>query len=387
MPTMAGDLVLPCGSVPPLAGHAIALTGHRRSDELTAHLEREGATVTRGAFVRTRVVEDPGALRAATRAVVDRPPQFVVATTGIGMRSWFHAAASSGEMDALLHALRDARVLARGPKVVGAVSEAGLHPWFVEPSGRTEPLVDLLQRQPLDGAHVVFQLPGAPMHDALGRLVGSGAEVTAVAPYELAWPDDLTPARRVLRSIADERVSVVTFTSRAAVENLSELARVDGLAERVDGALRGPVAVVCVGDVTARAFVETFGVHPWQPERPLLGAVVQATVAALHESGHHHVETSTASIVVQRRLVAGKGTRVLMSDREADVLARLLVARRTILREDLLASVWRNEPVDPSVVETTIGRLRRRLAKTGLGIRTVNGRGYLIDGDVTPCRA
>jgi uroporphyrinogen-III synthase len=384
MPTMAGDLVLPCAHVPPLGGHTVALTGHRRSDELAAHLEREGATVLRGPLVHTHVVEDPSALQTATRAVIERPPQFLVATTGIGMRSWFHAAASSGEVELLLGALRDTRVLARGPKVVGAVSEVGLHPWFVEPSGRTAPLVELLERQPIDGAHIVFQLPGAPLTLERARLVDAGAVVTDVAPYERSWPDDLTSARRVLRAIADRHVSVVTFTSRSAVEHLQSLARSEGIGTEVENALRGAVGVVCVGEVTAATFVERFGVEPVRPDRPLLGAIVQAAVSALRHE-HHHIESAGASIVVQRRLASGGGTSVLMSDREADVLRCLLVAQRTVLREELLVAVWGSGVVDPSVVDTTIARLRRRLARTGLAIRTVNGRGYLLDGHLMPC--
>jgi uroporphyrinogen-III synthase len=386
MPTMAGDLVLPCAHVPPLGGHTVALTGHRRSDELAAHLEREGAVVLRGPLVHTRVVEDSSNLREATRAVVERPPAFLVATTGIGMRSWFNAAASSGEMDSLLRALRDTRVLARGPKVVGAVSGLGLHPWFVEPSGRTAPLVDLLERQMIDGAHVVFQLPGAPLPTERDRLVAAGASVTEVAPYERTWPDDLTAARRVLRAIADRHVSVVTFTSRSAVEHLQSLARAEGIEGQVDAALRGPVGVVCVGDVTAAAFVDAYGVEPTRPDRPLLGAIVQAAVAALRHE-HHHITASDTSIVVQRRLASGNGRSVLMSDREADVLRCLMIEQRTVLRDELLDAVWGAGAVDRSVVETTIARLRRRLAPTGIAIRTVNGRGYLLDGQLAPCNA
>ena len=89
----------------------------------------------------------------------------------------------------------------------------GLHPWFVEPSGRTQPMVELLQRQSLDDAHVAFQLPGSPMDEATESLRACGAWVTPIAPYEWTWPEDLAPAKRLLRSIAERRVSAVTFTS------------------------------------------------------------------------------------------------------------------------------------------------------------------------------
>ena len=42
-----------CGDVPALLGHTIALTGDRRSDELTSHLHALGAEVLHGRVVCT----------------------------------------------------------------------------------------------------------------------------------------------------------------------------------------------------------------------------------------------------------------------------------------------------------------------------------------------
>ncbi|MCV7082011.1 uroporphyrinogen-III synthase, partial [Mycolicibacterium insubricum] len=61
-----------------------------------------------------------------TDALIDEPPQLLIATTGIGFRGWIEAAEGWGQADALLAALAGARVISRGPKATGALRAAGL---------------------------------------------------------------------------------------------------------------------------------------------------------------------------------------------------------------------------------------------------------------------
>jgi DNA-binding winged helix-turn-helix (wHTH) protein len=79
---------------------------------------------------------------------------------------------------------------------------------------------------------------------------------------------------------------------------------------------------------------------------------------------------------------------VMTSDREAAVL-NLLIGRpvRTVSRSEILRSVWHAESTDPSVLDATMVRLRRRLQGTGLSIATVASRGYLLNGEVQACPA
>jgi DNA-binding winged helix-turn-helix (wHTH) protein len=103
--------------------------------------------------------------------------------------------------------------------------------------------------------------------------------------------------------------------------------------------------------------------------------------------GHHHLRLSAGDdVVVQGRLVVGGGKQVMTSEREAALLRRLIgPPRRTVSRADLLRSVWDAEVVEPSVLDATMARLRRRLQGTGLEILTVPGRGYLVMADVVDC--
>jgi uroporphyrinogen-III synthase len=377
-----------CHAIPPLLGHTIALTGDRRSDELASHLHSLGAEVVHGPMVRTRpVADDDRLLRAATRAVLADAPDYLLATTGIGVRGWINAAASWRARTELIDQLASTRILARGPKVVGSLSEAGLTAWYVAESGRTSAMVDHLLSRAIEGKHIAIQLPGDLMDDTVAVLEHAGARVTTIPVYEWTWPDELEPARRVLRAIADGRVSAVTFTSRPAVRHFSSLAASEGLEHEVSRALRGQVLSVCIGPTTADALRDVTGAAPSCPDRAMLGEMGPVVADELHRRNHHHLRVPDGSdVVVQGRLVDGGGTSVMTSDREAAVLNRLISRPpRTVSRADILRSVWQVEVVEPSVLDVTMVRLRRRLQGTGLAVVTVAGRGYLLNGEVRPC--
>ncbi|MDF2748416.1 MAG: putative transcriptional regulator [Propionibacteriaceae bacterium] len=65
-------------------------------------------------------------LSVETQAVISDRPQLVLITTGCGMRRWVEVADAAGLGHELLAVPEPARILARGPKALGAVRTAGL---------------------------------------------------------------------------------------------------------------------------------------------------------------------------------------------------------------------------------------------------------------------
>ena len=379
-----------CTGVPPLLGHTVAVTCDRRSDELGAHLRSLGAHVLHGPMIRMRPLSAiDGMLRGATAAVIADPPSYVLATTAFGMRCWLDAAASWRARGALLDTLRGARVLARGPKVVGALSEVGLIPELVAASGRTAALVAHLLATGVDGAHVAVQLPADPLDAVVAALEQAGARVTTVTAYGWAAPDDPERARRVVRAVAGARLSAVVFTSRPAVRRFVSLAASEDLAEEVGFALRRRLLTACIGPATADELRALTGAAPCCPDEAVLGALAPLVADRLREFGHHHVlAPGGGDVVVQGRLVVGRGTEVMTSDREGAVLDRLLGALpRTVARAEIVRSVWGTDAVEPAVLDATIARLRRRTQATGLTIATVARRGYRAVGAAGACLA
>lgn len=109
----------------PLAGCVMIVTADRRRAELATALARRGASVTFARALSTVSHLGDDTLLATTRRLISSPPDIVVATTGIGFREWIEAADAAGLGADLLRVLADARLVARGPKALGAIQAAG----------------------------------------------------------------------------------------------------------------------------------------------------------------------------------------------------------------------------------------------------------------------
>ena len=110
----------------PLTGFRVAVTSARRADELSALLQRRGASVTSAAAIAMVPLPDDDELRAHTEALIDVPPDIVIATTGIGFRGWVAAADGWGLTNELITALGKAP--RRVPRAEGDRRAAGRGP-------------------------------------------------------------------------------------------------------------------------------------------------------------------------------------------------------------------------------------------------------------------
>jgi uroporphyrinogen-III synthase len=265
----------------PLAGYTVAVTAARRKEELGALLDRRGARVVYAPAIRIVPLSDDAELVAATREVLDRPVDLVVATTGVGFRGWLEAAEA---WDLPLHEhLGSARVLARGPKTRGAIRGGGLvEAWSPESESSAEVLSHLLSgaEGPLPGRRVAVQLHGDPLPDLVAGLRRAGADVVTVPVYRWVLPEDVAPLRRLVASIAAGAVDAVTFTSAPAAASLLRVAADLGQTGPVVAALRDRVLAVAVGSVTAGP-LESAGIPTCRPGRPRLGALAREVVTRL----------------------------------------------------------------------------------------------------------
>jgi len=143
-------------------------------------------------------------------------------------------------------------------------------------------------------------------------------------------------------------------------------------------AFASDVLPVCVGPVCHGAAVERGLVRAVQPERPLLGAMVNALVDTLSQQ-QWVVDSSAGPLLLQGAAVVVNGERIELSDRERAVLRAL--ARKpgvVISKQALLRDVWGDANADVHALEVTVGRLRRRLGDAGGAVRTVVRRGYQL---------
>ncbi|MER5882892.1 uroporphyrinogen-III synthase [Streptomyces sp. NPDC001941] len=359
----------------PLAGFTVGVTAARRADELGALLQRRGAAVQHAPALRIVPLADDAELLRATKELIGNPPDVVVATTAIGFRGWIEAADGWGHGDELLARLRRVELLARGPKVKGAIRAAGLTESWSPGSESLAEVLDRLLAHGVAGRRVALQLHGEPLPGFVEALREGGAEVVVVPVYRWMPPEDLAPLDRLIDAVAARALDAVTFTSAPAAASLLARARARGLEGELLGALDRDVLSACVGPVTAAA-LQSRGIATVQPERFRLGPLVQllcrelpARTGALTVAGHR-VEIRGHAVLVDGELrpVPPAGMALL------GALARRpgwVVSRADLLRA--LPGAGRDE----HAVETAMARLRAALGAPRL-ITTVVKRGYRL---------
>ncbi|MFD3945768.1 uroporphyrinogen-III synthase [Streptomyces sp. NPDC058579] len=362
----------------PLAGFTVGVTAARRADELGALLRRRGAAVTHGPALRIVPLADDTELLAATKELIDHAPDVVVATTAIGFRGWVEAADGWGHGEELLDCLRGVELLARGPKVKGAVRAAGLTESWSPSSESMAEVLDRLLAEGVVGRRIALQLHGEPLPGFVEALTAGGAEVVVVPVYRWMPPEDIGPLDRLLDGVLAGALDAVTFTSAPAAASLLSRAEHRGALPELVEALRHAALAVCVGPVTALP-LQAHGIGTLQPERYRLGPLVQllcqelpARARSLPVAGHR-IEIRGHGVLVDGLLrpVPPAGMALLAA-----------LARRpgwVVSRPDLLRALP-GAGRDEHAVETAMARLRTALGTPKL-IQTVVKRGYRLAVD------
>ncbi|GGW35504.1 uroporphyrinogen-III synthase [Streptomyces lucensis JCM 4490] len=359
----------------PLAGFTVGVTAARRAEELGALLQRRGATVLHAPALRIVPLADDGELLAATKEIIGQVPDVVVATTAIGFRGWIEAAEGWGVGEQLLGRLRGAELLARGPKVKGAIRAAGLTEEWSPSSESMAEVLDRLLEEGVGGRRIAVQLHGEPLPGFVESLRAAGAEVVPVPVYRWLPPEDTGPLDRLLDAAVSRGLDALTFTSAPAAASLLDRAEARGLTGELLTALGHDVLPACVGPVTALP-LQSLGVDTVQPERFRLGPLVQllcqelpARARVLPVAGHR-LEIRGHAVLVDGELKpvppAGMSLLRALSRRPGWV-----VGRADLLRA--LPGTGRDE----HAVETAMARLRAALGTPKL-IQTVVKRGYRL---------
>lgn len=265
----------------PLAGRTIGITAERRADEQARLLHARGAETVHGPTLSITPAGDDPHLHSVTLELVADPPDFLLASTGYGMRTWLAAAEEWGLRSGLLAALASAKVANRGAKAASANTAVGLVEWWRAPSERFEELVDHLIGEPLAGRRVALQLHAAALPRSVERLAAAGATVVEVDAYRARLPADTAPAAALIEKACGGRLDAVTFTTAPAVHNLFSIAATAGMAADLAAAFNGPVVAACVGPVCAEGALDEGIVAPLVPDRARLVPMVDALAALL----------------------------------------------------------------------------------------------------------
>jgi uroporphyrinogen-III synthase len=261
----------------------VGITADRRWAEQARLFTDRRVEIIHAPTMRTVDLTASEALHAATRALAEQPPDYLIVTTGMGMRRWLEAAGGWGLDTALLAGMAaGTRVVARGAKANSAARGANLDVWWKAPHETMQEIVDHLAAfDDVGQSRVALQLfepEGHPSTEVLRAMAGDLVEVPV---YQWALPDDRAPAEGLIDAAIAGDVKAITFTAQPAVHNLFRIAGDVGRRDELRAALNGPVLAACVGPVCASAAVEEGVTAPVWPEPPRLSPMVRLVVSRL----------------------------------------------------------------------------------------------------------
>ncbi|GAB3934497.1 uroporphyrinogen-III synthase [Kribbella albertanoniae] len=360
----------------PLSGCTLAVTAHRRADDLIASFERRGAKVLHAPTLQITPVADDHALIEATRRVIANPPNDVVVTTAVGFRGWIEAADTAGLAADLLVTLEQSRILARGPKARGAIRAAGLVEHWSARSETTIEVVEWLRAQGVNGRKIVVQLHGLSDPGLMDTLRSAGASVRGLEVYRWGPAPDPVMVERMIGQVCTGAVDAVVHTSAPGAQAMLDAAALNGQYDTLVAALRtGRVLNACVGPVTAAPFLN-LGLEPLVPDRYRLGALIRIVTDRLTDDNARSIETEFGQLVIRGGAAVLDGVVLPLGPGPRAVLAALVAAGGDVVsRPDLLAVLPGAE--DVHAVEVTVNRLRTAVGRPEL-VRTVVRRGYRL---------
>jgi uroporphyrinogen-III synthase len=236
----------------------------RREESVARLITAHGGVAIAAPAVREVPLPSDPTISQFARGLLDGTLDLVVFLSGLGTTALMTCLERAYPREALVTALQNSTLVARGPESVSALGDFGLEPDLVspEPHSWREVLAALDAYgwpKPAHEACVAVQELGIPCPELLDGLKERGAQVMTIHPYEWALPEDTSPVEEAIQSLCKGRIDVVLFTSGIQVANLFEIAEAAGTEE----SLRNSLETVVIGSVgtTTFEYLLSHGLH------------------------------------------------------------------------------------------------------------------------------
>ena len=266
-----------------IAGRHVILAGARKADELTAPLQRRGVDVTVAAALSYVDLGDDAQLHQAIADIIATPPDFTIVTTGVGWRGLLTAADGLGHHDAVLRAVADSQVLARGSKARGGAQGSGLTVAFTAKHETSAELIEHLRTLELHGRRVAIQHHGSGSEDLSAAVRSGGGQPIDLIVYRTGPAPDPPAVDAAIAQVIAGSVDVLAFTSAPLFEAYLSAAAAQGVRAEFIAALQdGRCQIAGFGELTAQP-MKALGLKPLIPERSRLGALTKNIIGYLQE--------------------------------------------------------------------------------------------------------
>lgn len=268
----------------PLDGITVVSFESRLADETALLIEKQGARSISAPSMQEVPLDRHSDVFEFGEHLFEGRIDVLVLLTGVGTRMLVETLATKYDHDAIVDRLRRVILIARGPKPIRALRDLGLQADLKVPEPNTwRELLEVVdaaeQLQPIDGKKIAIQEYGQPNPDLVDGLRRRGADVEQVSIYRWELPDDLAPLRNGMQAVLDGTAKIALFTSRTQADHLMQLARREGVADKLKQALNDAF-VGSIGPVCSEG-LRSHGISPdLEPEHPKLGVLIRDVATA-----------------------------------------------------------------------------------------------------------
>ena len=205
----------------------------------------------------------------------------IIFMTGVGARALVQASEGGCSREDFFAALGRTRVVVRGPKPSAAMREFNVPVTLTVPEPNTwreivKALDENPEKVPLPGRQIAIQEHGEPSPELYAALRERGAEVFPVRVYRWELPEDIGPLKNAIRSLIQNQVDVVMFTSSVQFVHAARIAAEMGVAEEFVNALNRAV-VASIGPIASETLRENGVAVDLEPTHPKMGFLVKET--------------------------------------------------------------------------------------------------------------
>lgn len=260
----------------------------RRATETAALIATYGGRAIVAPALREVPLESNDEAQAFASLLLRGAFDITIFLTGVGTRALVVAIEPVVPLTSFTDALARTKVVARGPKPLAALRELGVPVWASAPEPNTwREVVEVVEKKmegrPLTGLRVAVQEYGVPNVDLLSALRERGAEVTSVAVYRWALPEDTEPLRKAAAALAAGDVDALLVTSGIQFVHLWRIVAEMGIETDVRNGL-ARVLVASIGPTTSEELRRHHLTPALEASHPKLGILVREAAESFGSS-------------------------------------------------------------------------------------------------------
>ena len=210
----------------------------------------------------------------------------VIVMTGVGFRYLLDQISQQFPRQQVLDFLSDITTIARGPKPVAAMHQAGVTANYKvhHPHTWREILETMDQHGLVNNRHIALLEYGETNKSLIAGLEARGASVMPVTIYRWELPDDLAPLQENINRIVSGQADLAMFTSAQQVVHLFQVAEQMGLRSQLQQSLNQMV-IASIGPTTTERLREyELPVH-LEPEQGKMAKLVSAAAVYWQQYG------------------------------------------------------------------------------------------------------